>query len=82
MSFKKNYLFLNTGKEINAQSSDSTTLKKDGLYLVISPVTAADAGEYVCLAKETDVEIIRRYSITVIGELYTCMHLCNTQQKA
>ncbi|KAM8772411.1 plasma protease C1 inhibitor [Acanthopagrus schlegelii] len=57
------------GKEINAQSSNSITLKKDGLYLAISPVTAADAGEYVCLAKASDVEIIRRYSITVVATI-------------
>ncbi|XP_073322995.1 plasma protease C1 inhibitor [Pagrus major] len=57
------------GKEINAQSPGSTTLKKDGLYLAISPVTAADEGDYVCLAKETDVEMIRTYFITVVATI-------------
>ncbi|XP_041789969.1 plasma protease C1 inhibitor [Chelmon rostratus] len=53
------------GKDITAQSPDSTKVKKDGLYLTISPVTAAHEGEYMCLVKDTDMEMIRTYQITV-----------------
>lgn len=59
---------LHSGKDITAQSPDSTKVKKDGLYLTISPVTAAHEGEYMCLVKDTDMEMIRTYQITVDGE--------------
>nr|AFO64913.1 C1 inhibitor [Oplegnathus fasciatus]AHA51697.1 C1 inhibitor precursor [Oplegnathus fasciatus] len=53
------------GKDISAQSPGSARVKKDGLYLSISPVTAANEGEYMCLIKENDMEMIRMYNITV-----------------
>ncbi|XP_040000915.1 plasma protease C1 inhibitor [Xiphias gladius] len=53
------------GKDIDAQSSGSVRVKKDGLHLYISPVTAASEGEYVCLVKEDNMEMIRMYNITV-----------------
>lgn len=62
------YLFLNTGKNISTQWPGSATIKKDGSSLSISPVTAANEGEYMCLVKENDVELIRAYNITVDGE--------------
>lgn len=59
---------MNAGKDISAQSPGSARVKKDGLYLSISPVTAANEGEYMCLIKENDMEMIRMYNITVDGE--------------
>ncbi|CAG5940076.1 unnamed protein product [Menidia menidia] len=51
----------------SAQSTGSTRVIKNGLYLSISPVTSASEGEYVCLAKANNVETIRRYNFTVEG---------------
>lgn len=62
-----NYFF-NTGKNVSAEWPGSTRVKKDGLYLSISPVTAANQGEYVCLVRENSMEIIRTYTVTVDGE--------------
>ena len=53
------------GKNISTQWPGSATIKKDGSSLSISPVTAANEGEYMCLVKENDVELIRAYNITV-----------------
>ncbi|XP_072241195.1 plasma protease C1 inhibitor isoform X2 [Leuresthes tenuis] len=47
------------------ESSGSATVIKNGLYLSISPVTSANEGEYVCLAKGLNVESMRRYNLTV-----------------
>ncbi|KAM7419255.1 hypothetical protein PAMA_016390 [Pampus argenteus] len=52
-------------EDISAQSPGSAHVKKDGLYLSISPVTAANEGSYVCVVKEDNVELKRAYSITV-----------------
>lgn len=71
--FLQLYSFLNTGKDIDAQSSGSVRVKKDGLHLYISPVTAASEGEYVCLVKEDNMEMIRMYNITVAGELHASL---------
>lgn len=60
--------FFNTGKNISAEWPGSTRVKKDGLYLSISPVTAANQGEYVCWVRETSMEILRTYTVTVDGE--------------
>lgn len=62
--------FLNINKDIiiNAEASGSTRMKKDGLFLYISPITAAHQGQYMCLVKENDMDLIRTYDITVIGE--------------
>ncbi|KAM9857110.1 plasma protease C1 inhibitor [Aulostomus maculatus] len=49
----------------SALSPGAAQVKKGGLYLSMSPVTAAHEGEYVCLVKENDVELIRTYNITV-----------------
>ncbi|XP_051239618.1 plasma protease C1 inhibitor [Dicentrarchus labrax] len=51
--------------DISALPPGSTRVIKDGLYLSLSPVTAAHEGEYACMVKETDMDIIRKYSITV-----------------
>lgn len=59
---------MDTGEDISAQSPGSARVKKDGLYLSISPVTAANEGEYVCLIKEDKTEMIRTYNIIVDGE--------------
>ncbi|XP_070842671.1 plasma protease C1 inhibitor [Chaetodon trifascialis] len=53
------------GENITAQSPGTTKIKKDGLYLTISPVTAANEGEYVCLVRDANMEMIRSYDITV-----------------
>ncbi|XP_041839418.1 plasma protease C1 inhibitor [Melanotaenia boesemani] len=57
------------GNEISptALSSGSAKIIKNGLYLSISPVTFASQGEYMCLAKWNENEVIRRYNITVDG---------------
>jgi len=61
-----------TGKNTSymVESSGSATVIKNGLYLSISPVTSANEGEYVCMAKGLNVESMRRYSLTVDGETY------------
>ncbi|XP_040892483.1 plasma protease C1 inhibitor [Toxotes jaculatrix] len=54
------------GEDIDAQSqSGSVRVKKDGSYLSISPVTAANEGGYACLVKSNKIELIRIYNITV-----------------
>ncbi|XP_031727364.1 plasma protease C1 inhibitor [Anarrhichthys ocellatus] len=50
---------------VSAQSPGSPRVKQDGLYLSISPVTAANEGEYLCLIKKNDMEMIRTYHVTV-----------------
>lgn len=60
--------FLKTGEDIGAQSLSSAAVKKDGLYLSISPVTTAHEGTYVCSVKQNNMELIRTYNITVVGE--------------
>lgn len=57
-----------TGVNLSASVSDSVRLKKDGLYLSISPITAAHQGQYACLLKDTNMDIVRTYDIAVIGE--------------
>ncbi|KAF3687670.1 Plasma protease C1 inhibitor [Channa argus] len=42
-------------------------VKKDGLILSISTVTAAHEGQYVCLLKENNMELINTYDITVVA---------------
>uniref|UniRef100_A0A4W6BR61 Serpin peptidase inhibitor, clade G (C1 inhibitor), member 1 n=1 Tax=Lates calcarifer TaxID=8187 RepID=A0A4W6BR61_LATCA len=62
------------GKDISEHPYGSVTVKKDGLYLSISPVTAANEGNYVCVMKDDQVEMIRMYNITVDGEIHTSLH--------
>ncbi|XP_029999413.1 plasma protease C1 inhibitor [Sphaeramia orbicularis] len=50
---------------IPSQSSGSLRLKKNGLYLAISPVTFIHEGEYVCLVKDNNMEMGTTYNITV-----------------
>ncbi|XP_034393449.1 plasma protease C1 inhibitor [Cyclopterus lumpus] len=50
---------------VSAQSPGSPRVKQDGLYLSISPVTAANEGEYLCLIKDNNMEMIRKYRINV-----------------
>lgn len=76
-----------TGVNLSAAVSDSVRIKKDGLYLSISPITAAHQGRYACLVKDTNMDIVRTYNITVIGEkhavlcvfsLFMCFAKCDT----
>lgn len=55
------------GEDISpsAQSPGSAEVKKTGLYLSISPVTAAHEGTYVCLVEENNMRMTRTYNITV-----------------
>ncbi|XP_045902900.1 plasma protease C1 inhibitor [Micropterus dolomieu] len=53
------------GNDVSAQSPGSAKVKKNGRYLSISPVTAANEGEYVCLFMQENMELIRTYNITV-----------------
>ncbi|XP_070684079.1 plasma protease C1 inhibitor [Pempheris klunzingeri] len=53
------------GRNISTQSPGSATVKKNGMSLAISPITAAHEGEYVCLVKESNVELMRAYNVTV-----------------
>ncbi|XP_053187052.1 plasma protease C1 inhibitor [Scomber japonicus] len=57
------------GGDIGAQSLSSAAVKKDGLYLSISPVTTAHEGTYVCSVKKNDMELIRIYNITVVASI-------------
>lgn len=49
----------------------SASFAKQG-QLVISPVTFSSAGEYECFTNGTDVEIMGKYSVRVMGETYLC----------
>lgn len=60
--------FLKTGEDISTMSPGSAAVKKGGLYLSISPVTAAHNGKYVCSVKDNNMELIRTYTITVAGK--------------
>ncbi|XP_031158599.2 plasma protease C1 inhibitor [Sander lucioperca] len=55
------------GKDVSLsdQSPGSPRVKQDGRYLSISPVTAANEGEYTCLIKDNNVEMIRTYNVRV-----------------
>ncbi|XP_060944914.1 plasma protease C1 inhibitor isoform X2 [Limanda limanda] len=53
------------GKDVSPQSTGPVRVKKEGLYLSISPVTSANEGEYVCLVKQDNVEMISSYNIKV-----------------
>lgn len=54
---------------MNAQSSGPVKVLKNGMYIAISPVTAANQGEYMCLVKRENSETIKMYNITVVGEI-------------
>ncbi|XP_029294437.1 LOW QUALITY PROTEIN: plasma protease C1 inhibitor [Cottoperca gobio] len=49
---------------VSAQSG-SPGVKQGGRYLSISPVTAANEGEYLCFIKENNMEMIVTYRVTV-----------------
>ncbi|XP_034754143.1 plasma protease C1 inhibitor [Etheostoma cragini] len=55
------------GKDVSLsdQSPGSSRVKQNGWYLSISPVTAANEGEYTCVMKENNVEMIRTFNIRV-----------------
>ncbi|KAG7486932.1 plasma protease C1 inhibitor [Solea senegalensis] len=53
------------GKDISESSPGSFRTKKNGFYLSILTVTAANEGEYVCLWKENNVELMNTYDIVV-----------------
>ncbi|XP_032387597.1 plasma protease C1 inhibitor [Etheostoma spectabile] len=55
------------GKDVSLsdQSPGSSRVKQNGRYLSISPVTAANEGEYTCLMKDNNVELIRTFDIRV-----------------
>ncbi|CAB1426902.1 unnamed protein product [Pleuronectes platessa] len=60
------------GKDVSPQSTGPVRVKKGGLYLSISPVTSADEGQYVCLVKLNNVEMISSYDIKVAASsVYT-----------
>ncbi|KAL3067056.1 hypothetical protein OYC64_016913 [Pagothenia borchgrevinki] len=54
------------GNEINANTPNaSPRVKQGGRYLFISPVTAANEGDYSCLIKDNDRELITTYKVRV-----------------
>ncbi|XP_037530872.1 plasma protease C1 inhibitor [Nematolebias whitei] len=54
------------GQTLNANPPTGTArVIKSGLYVSISPVTPASEGEYVCLAKADNVELIKTYNMKV-----------------
>ncbi|KAG7241262.1 hypothetical protein INR49_025780 [Caranx melampygus] len=57
------------GKDISEEPSGSVSVKRDGLYLSIFPVSPANNGEYICVVKESNTETIRTYSIVVVDSL-------------
>lgn len=52
---------------LGAEASDSVRIKENGSYLSIFPVTVAHQGQYVCLVNQTNMNILRAYTITVTG---------------
>lgn len=62
-----------TGVNLSATVSDSVRIKNDGMYLSISPIIAADQGQYTCLVKDTNMDIVRTYDIAVIGEKHAVL---------
>ncbi|XP_034544718.1 plasma protease C1 inhibitor [Notolabrus celidotus] len=58
--------------QLTSQSPGSTTVKKKGMILSISPVTAAHSGTYECSVKENNVELSLTYDIIVVAaNVYT-----------
>ncbi|KAM9314836.1 plasma protease C1 inhibitor [Pholidichthys leucotaenia] len=51
----------------SVQLSKSARVVENGLYLSMSPVTAANEGEYECLVNEDNAERIRKFNIKVAG---------------
>lgn len=64
------------GKDISsgAQSPGSVKVKKNGLYLSISPFTAANEGEYRCSVKEDNMVITRSYNLTAEALIVYTIH--------
>lgn len=60
--------FFNVGIDISSEVSGSVRIKKNGLFLFISPITGAHQGQYVCSVNESSVDILQTYDITVTGE--------------
>ncbi|XP_026216697.1 plasma protease C1 inhibitor [Anabas testudineus] len=53
------------GKDIK----EPVRVSKDGFHLKISPVTPANQGEYMCLVKDENTELINMYNITVVASV-------------
>lgn len=66
-------IFLFKGINISAELSNSVRIKQDGLYLSISPITAAHQGQYMCLVKEANMDMLRTYDIEVTGKKHAVM---------
>ncbi|CAF93615.1 unnamed protein product, partial [Tetraodon nigroviridis] len=58
------------GMNLGAEASDSVRIKENGSYLSIFPVTVAHQGQYVCLVNQTNMNILRAYTITVTASLF------------
>ncbi|XP_033478862.1 plasma protease C1 inhibitor [Epinephelus lanceolatus] len=56
---------------LSAQSPDSPRMKKGGMVLSVSPVTAASQGEYSCTIEENNLEMSSTYTIEVVHMIYT-----------
>lgn len=63
-----NCVFFYVGIDISSEVSGSVRIKKNGLFLFISPITGAHQGQYVCSVNESSVDILQTYDITVTGE--------------
>lgn len=65
-------MFTISGQTLNANPPPTGAARviKSGFYLSIASVTLASAGEYVCLAKANDVEMIKTYNLEV-GEMFS-----------
>lgn len=57
---------LKKGDGIKPENSE-ITVKNNGAHLSISPITAANAGEYVCSVMDNSVELRRTYHVVIKG---------------
>lgn len=68
--FLQFYFCPNADDNISAQPPGSVRVIKNGFYLSISPVTAANQGKYTCLVIDKNAEMMKTYDITVVGEIH------------
>lgn len=68
--FLQFHLCLKLGKDIK----EPVRVSKDGFHLKISPVTPANQGEYMCLVKDENTELINMYNITVVGKIQSSLY--------
>lgn len=59
--------FCDVGVHLGSEASGSVRMKKDGLFLFISPISGAHQGRYVCLVNETSGVVRQAYDLTVTG---------------